>query len=202
MSASALADHASVPGVVPTVVRVPGDRLAGTRVREAALVLAGTAILVLAGRVTIPLPFTPVPVSLATLAVLLEGPVLGPRRASASTGLYLVLGLIGIPVFAGGASGWAFSSFGYIIGYLVAALVVGALAERGAGRSVGRMAGVAVLGSAIIYAVGLAWLVPWLGIGVREGLALGVVPFLIGDVVKIVLTAGLVPAVWTSTVRR
>lgn len=177
-------------------VRVLADLVAGTRLRDAALVLAGTAVIILAGRIAIPLPFTPVPISLATLGVLLTGATLGPVRALASSGLYLALGVLGAPVFAGGGAGWAFASFGYVIGYALAAALVGWLASRGWDRSVGRMALAMVLGGATVYVAGLAWMLPFLGVGLHEGVAMGVLPFLIGDALKTVVGATTLPVAW------
>lgn len=182
-------------------VRVLADLVPGTRTRDLVLVLAATALLVIAGRIAIPLPFTPVPISLATLGVVLTGAVLGPVRALASSGLYLLLGVLGAPVFADGGAGWAFASFGYVIGYVLAAALVGWLAARGWDRSVWRMALATVLGSAVVYAAGLAWLVPFLGVGLREGLALGVVPFLIGDALKTLVAATCLPLAWKMVQR-
>lgn len=182
-------------------LRVLADLLGGTRLRDIALVLAGTVLITVVGRIAIPLPFTPVPISLATLGVVLTGAALGPVRALASSGLYLVLGLLGAPMFAGGAAGWAFSSFGYIIGYVLAATVVGWLAQRGWDRSVWRMAVATVLGFVLVYVAGLAWLVPFLGVGLREGIVLGVVPFLIGDALKTVVAAAVLPVAWNLVPR-
>lgn len=173
--------------------RVLADLVGGTRTREIALVLAATAVLVLAGRIVIPLPFTPVPISLATLGVVLTGAALGPVRAAASSGLYLALGVLGAPVFADGRTGWAFASFGYVIGYVLAAILVGWLASRGADRSVWRMGAAAGAGAVVVYVVGLAWLMPFLGVGLREGLAMGVLPFLVGDALKTVVAATALP---------
>ena len=102
---------------------VLADLIPGTRVRDIALVLVGTLFIAVSGFILIPLPFTPVPLSLATFAVLLTGAALGPVRGVLSAALYLVLGVVGLPIFGNGFSGWAFASFGYIIGYVVAAVI-------------------------------------------------------------------------------
>ncbi len=175
---------------------VLADLIPGTRVRDVVLTLIGTAFITVAGYITIPLPFTPVPISLATFAVLLTGAALGPLRGSASAGLYLVLGLVGVPLFAHGASGWAFSSFGYIVGYVVAALLVGALARRRSDRSVWSTLGLAAVGSLTIYAFGVPWLAAFLGINLVTAFTLGVLPFLVGDAVKIAAMSALLPLTW------
>lgn len=175
---------------------VLADLLPGTRLRDASLVLACSAFMILSAQIAIPLWFTPVPLSLATFAVLLSGAALGPARAGLGIGLYLVLGLAGLPVFADRGSGWAFASFGYIIGYVLAAIVVGAFARRRADRSPGRTALAAVIGSLIVYATGLPWLMNHLDVGLAKGLDLGVWPFLAGDAIKAVAAALVLPVAW------
>ncbi|CAH0123351.1 biotin transporter BioY [Microbacterium sp. Bi121] len=164
--------------------------------RDVLLTLAGTAFITVAGYIAIPLWFTPVPISLATFAVLLTGAALGPLRGGASAGLYLALGIIGVPLFANGSAGWAFASFGYILGYVAAALLVGILARRRSDRNVWTTLGLAALGSLTIYAFGVPWLAAFVGVDLVAALTLGVVPFLIGDAVKIVAMAALLPATW------
>lgn len=175
---------------------VLADLIPGAHVRDAALTLLGTAFITVAGYIVIPLPFTPVPISLGTFAVLFTGATLGPLRGAASAGLYLALGLIGVPLFAHGASGWAFSSFGYIVGYVVAALLVGALARRRSDRNVWSTLSLAAIGSVTIYAFGVPWLAAFLGVDLVTAFTLGVLPFLIGDAVKIVAMSALLPLTW------
>lgn len=182
----------------PSIARTPvlADLIPGARVRDVALTLAGTAFITVAGFIAVPLPFTPVPLSLATFAVLLTGAALGPVRGSTSALLYLALGVIGVPLFAGGNAGWAFASFGYIIGYVVAAVLVGALARRRADRGVLSTIGLAALGSLAIYACGVPWLAAFAGVDLATAIGMGVVPFLIGDAIKVVAMAGLLPGTW------
>lgn len=175
---------------------VLADLIPGERTRDVALVLGATAFLVVAGQLSIPLWFTPVPLSLATFAVLLNGAALGPARAGLSTLLYLVLGMAGAPVFASQTSGWSFASFGYIVGFVPAAVVVGALARRRADRSVITTAATAALGSLIIYAFGVPWLMANLDVDLATGLDLGMYPFLVGDAIKALAAALLLPAAW------
>ena len=189
---------ASITSTTPVLT----DGIPGSRARDALLVLAGTAVITVAGYIAIPLPFTPVPLSLATFAVLLTGATLGPVRGAASAGLYLLIGLVGIPVFAGGGSGWAFSSFGYILGYVLAAAAVGRLARSRADRNVWSTLGLAALGTALIYLCGVPWLAVFLGVDLATALAFGVVPFLIGDTIKIVATAIVLPSAWRYIARR
>ncbi|WP_175956746.1 biotin transporter BioY [Schaalia sp. Marseille-Q2122] len=171
--------------------RVLADLVGGTRVRDAVIVLAGTALLAIAAQVQIPLPFTPVPVSLATLAVMLIAGTSGLGRAAASTGLYAALGVAGLPIFAAGRAGWAIPSLGYILGYILAAVLIGWVAQRAIGRSLWALLAAGVLASTLVYAAGLAWLVPFTGMSLAEGLSVGVLPFLIGDALKIAVFAGM-----------
>lgn len=175
---------------------VLADLIPGERVRDAVLVLAATAFLIVAGQIAIPLWFTPVPLSMATFAVLLSGAALGPVRAACSTLIYLVAGMAGAPIFASQASGWSFASFGYIVGFVPAAVVVGALARRRADRSVVTTFLTACLGSLIVYAFGLPWLIAFLDVDLATGLELGVTPFLTGDVIKALAASLLLPAAW------
>ncbi|RIJ71269.1 biotin transporter BioY [Nakamurella silvestris] len=182
--------------VVRSSAPVLADLIPGAKVRDAVLVLGGTGLITVAGQIAIPLPFTPIPLSLATFAVILTGAALGPARAAGSALLYLALGVAGVPLFAHQASGWAFASFGYIIGYVLAAVLVGHLARRRADRTVAATVAMAALGSLVIYAVGLPWLMSYVGVGLGKGLSLGVTPFLIGDLIKAVAAALVLPAAW------
>jgi len=107
--------------------------------------------------------------------------------------LYLVAGTAGIPWFSEQRSGFDFPSFGYILGFVLAAIVAGALARRGADRTVAGTIGLMIIGNLMIYALGVAWLANSLGLSVPRALELGAVPFLIGDALKILLAAGLLP---------
>jgi biotin transport system substrate-specific component len=195
----------------PTAIR-PGAVLAdllpavGSRsrafARDAALVAGGAALTGLAAQIAVPIPGTPVPVTGQTFAVLLLGAALGARRSFASLALYALVGMAGVPWFAGGGSGAGFASFGYVLAYLAAAPLVGALARRGADRTPLRTAGAMVLGNLAIYAIGVPYLAIALHVGAGKALALGMVPFLIGDAVKAVLAMGLLPTAWKLAARR
>lgn len=191
---SAPAAHLDRVPVLADLIRAGSPHSA--RIRDVILTLAGTAFITVAGFIVIPLPFTPVPLSLATFAVLLTGAALGPLRGGLSAGVYLALGLVGVPLFANGSSGWAFSSFGYILGYVAATLLVGILARHRSDRTVWSTLGLATLGTLAIYAFGVPWLAAFLGVDLATALMLGVVPFLIGDAIKIAGMAALLPATW------
>lgn len=177
----------------------------GVRARHVALILAGTLLIALAARFQFYLPGDPVPVTGQTFAVLLTGGALGLRRGLASTTLYLALGIYGVPVFAGGDHGLEIvqgPSGGYLIGFVLAAAVVGQLAELGWDRTVLGSIAAMLLGSILIYLVG----VPWLAVSTKQpfewAVANGLTPFLIGDALKLLLAAGAFPAAWWVVGRR
>jgi biotin transport system substrate-specific component len=176
--------------------RVLADLVPGSLVRDLALVIGAAAVTGAAAQISIPLPFTPVPISLQTFTVLLSGAALGPLRGGAAMLLYLLAGMAGVPWFSEQRSGFDFPSFGYIVGFVLAGVIVGALARRGADRSMAGTVAMMVLGNLLIYALGVPWLMASLEIDLATGIELGVVPFMIGDALKIAFAAVLLPATW------
>lgn len=175
---------------------VLGDLVPGRLVRDVALVLGAAAFVGIAAQVSVPVPGTPVPVSGQTFAVLLSGAALGLNRSVISMALYALAGALGVPWFTQGTSGWHFASYGYILGFVLAGAVVGALASRGGDRSPLRTVLTMTLGTVLIYAVGVPWLMAMTHSGFGAALSMGVRPFLIGDALKVLLAAGLLPGVW------
>ena len=184
--------------------------------RGTVLAIAGSLFVALSAQVSVPL--WPVPVTGQTFGVLLVGLVCGWRIGGAALLLYLIEGAIGLPFFAGGASGWSAvvgPSGGYIWGFVLAATLVGWLAERGWDRNVFTTAAAMLLGNVVLYVPGLIWLAifyagpgqdyiaaagattAW-GASINAGLA----PFILGDALKLLLAAALVPAVWSLLRRR
>lgn len=193
----------SPPFPLPRLVLA--DLLPGARARDAALVVGAAAFVGLSAQITVTLPFTPVPLTMQPFAVLLAGASLGLRRGSAGMLLYVLAGLAGVPWFAqhhGGSAVLHAASFGYLLAYPFVGGLVGALAARGGDRTVLRTAGTMTVGLLVIYAFGLPWLMATLDVGLAEGLALGVTPFLLGDAVKVALAAGLLPLTWRLTRHR
>ncbi len=167
------------------------------RLADAAAVTAMSWLIALCAQAAIPLPFTPVPLTGSTLGVLYAGALLGPRRGAAVVGLYLLQGLAGLPFFAGGAAGalvFLGPTGGYLVGFLPAAWVTGTLAERGWDRSAPRALAMMLLGSAVIFAFGAAGLARF--VPVERLFALGVLPFIPGDIVKSCVSAALLPIGW------
>lgn len=174
--------------------RVLGDAIPGARVRDALLVVGFAAAIGISAQIAFPLPFTPVPVTGQTFAVLLGAIVLGFGRASLGSALYLGLGLAGIPWFTWAGGG---ASMGYILGFVAAAMVVGLIADRGYARTPTSVALTMVLGNVIIYVFGVIVLAIVASMSATQALMAGVVPFLIGDALKIAAATALVPAAWT-----
>jgi len=189
---------ASLPVRRPLVL---GDLLPGALVRDVALVLGGAAFVGLSAQISVPLPGTPVPVTGQTFAVLLVGAALGWQRALPAMALYLAAGAAGVPWFAEHSSGTAAPSLGYVIGFLLSAAVVGALAARGGDRTPLRTVLTMLVGTLLIYAVGVPYLAADLGVSLAKAVELGVRPFLVGDALKVLLAAGLLPAAWRLTRR-
>lgn len=172
------------------------------RNRTMVLVVSGALLTALASQVRIPLGFTPVPINLATFAAVLTGGALGVRRGAASMGLYLALGIVGLPFFADWSSGWSTftgATGGYLICYPLVAAIVGAMAERGRDRHFAPFVAAIVAANAVVYFVGAAWLAHVIDVpmfGDPSAWTLGVRPFLAGDVVKMVAAGLLFPATW------
>jgi biotin transport system substrate-specific component len=165
--------------------------------RNALLIAAASLLTALAARIAIPVPWSPVPLTGQTFAVLLSGAVLGARRAFLAQTLYLAGGAIGLPVFAGGATGFAIfagPTGGYLLAFPFAAALVGALAQRGWDRRFVTMLAAMLLGSTVIFALGLIQLSRF--VPQAQLLAAGLLPFLPGDVVKGVLAALAFPFAW------
>ncbi len=173
--------------------------------RSVMLVVGFSWLTALAAQITIPLPFTPVPITGQSFAVLLTGLLLGPRLGVLAIGLYLLQGGLGLPFFKGGAGGYSYLFFAATAGYLwsfpLAAAVTGWLAERGWDRRVDTAMAAMALGSFVILGCGWAWLAI-VNQSAATAFQLGVVPFLIGDVVKIVLAGSVLPLAWKVVGRR
>lgn len=166
---------------------------------DALLVVAGSLFVAALAQVSLPLPFTPVPITGQSFAVLLVGAVLGARRGATSLALYLLEGSLGLPVFANGTSGWARllgPTGGYLIGFVAAAWIVGYLTERGLSRHWYMLLLTFLAGEAAIYLLGVPWLA--LFIGADRALIGGLYPFLPGDALKALLAAIVLPSVRTA----
>ncbi|HEX3245432.1 MAG TPA: biotin transporter BioY [Chloroflexota bacterium] len=175
--------------------------------QDALLVVAGSLLVALSASIAIWLPNTPVPVTAQTLTVLLTGALLGSRLGSLALLTYLAEGLAGLPVFAGGTNAWSPSRIpgvptilgptaGYLVGFVVAAWLTGWLSERNWDRRVHTALLAMLAGQAMIYVCGLSGLVRFAP--AANLFELGVLPFLVGDAIKIALGAMVLPAGWVA----
>lgn len=157
-------------------------------------ILGFAALTAVGARLTVELPFTPVPITLQVLAVLLAGLALGAKDGAASQVAYLAAFTAGLPVDAGGlgTAAWTRPSAGYLAGFVLGAFVTGLLAEIGDRRSNVLRFGAALAGVAAIYVVGAAWLTyGFLGGDWALGWSQGIAPFIVIDIAKAVVASGL-----------
>jgi len=201
----------------PTLIDsvIPGKSLT----KDIALIVGFSLLVTLFAQIAIRLPFTPVPITGQTLAVLLTGGALGANRGAASLALYLLMGTVGLPFFAPsgaalegelihfifpwegtGAAFWTLASGGYVVGFVAAAYVVGRLAERGWER--GWSVTVAMLlGNVLIYVPGLLWLAYKID-SFDNALVFGLYPFIVGDLIKLYIAAIALPGAWALIGRK
>lgn len=163
------------------------------------LVVAAAGLTALAAQWRIDLPFTPVPITGQTFAVLLTGAALGLKLGAAGQLLYVAAGAVGAPVFTDGSRGLEIvrgATGGYLIGFIFAAGLVGWLAERRQDRTFATMFTAFIAGSAVIYGLGLIGFMSATGFSLAEAFEKGLLPFLFGDLVKAVAAGVLLPGAW------
>jgi len=171
-----------------------------TRATSVLLVVGAAGLTALAAQWEIHLPFTPVPITGQTFAVLLTGAALGMTLGAAGQFLYVAAGAAGLPIYSGGAAGWeearAVGTTGYLIGFIVAAGLVGYLAERRHDRTFSTMFTAFLLGSFVIYGFGVVGLMFIFDMSFSEAIVAGVIPFLLGDLIKAAAAGLLLPGAW------
>ena len=185
--------------------RVLADLVPRVRARDAALIVSAAALTAVCAQITFYLPGNPVPVTGQTFAVLLSGAALGANRGAAAMLLYILVGMIGLPVFADGDHGMKVvtgASGGYLIGFLAAGWVVGRLAEARFDRTPVKALPLFLIGSAIVYAIGVPWLAVSADQSIGWAISNGFVDFIPGDLVKAAAAAGVLPLAWTLARRR
>lgn len=173
------------------------------RLFDAALIAAFSLIVAASAQVAIPLPFTPVPVTLQTMAVLATGALLGSRRGTAAILLYIGEGVAGLPVFSMGRAGIAHlmgPTGGYLVGFLAAAYLAGLLCEKGWDRKWITALAALLTADMAIYLPGLLWLAAFTGFS--RAIFLGALPFAAADIVKAAACASLLPLGWKAFSRR
>ncbi len=161
--------------------------------RQVAMVVGASLFVALCARLSLPLPFTPVPLTLANFGVLVVGLLLGSKRGFAALVLYLAQGAAGLPVFSpaglGGIAQLLGPTGGYLLAYPLAAFIAGWIAERGAGKF-GRFVAAALAAEVVIFAGGLAWLMV-LTHGATQAMTFGLYPFVFAEIIKIAAAAGI-----------
>ena len=200
-------DPATEKGITIADFLVPvrvGERVS-PRLRNVALVISGAFLIFLTARVYVVIPGNPVPYTLQTLGILVVGGALGLRRGGLAAALYVAIGIVGLPFFAEGKGGVQVilgATGGYLVGFVLAAGLVGRLAELGWDRRIGGALGATALGTLAIYLVGVPWLAVTTGMSLGDAIATGFVPFILIDIVKLVVAAVVFPAAWWVVGRR
>lgn len=167
---------------------------------------ASLGVLTAAGAyVTIPLPFSSVSITAQTFFVLLAGLLLGARWGATAMVIYLMIGAAGFPVFSGGAGGIGVMfgpTGGYLIGFVFAAFIVGYIAKRAVGKGSKYRRGLFIMGmivgSAVIYAVGVPWLALVTNFTLTEAVVFGLLPFVLGDIIKAVAAVLVAESLWST----
>lgn len=171
------------------------------RTKQMVLIALMTAVTCVLGPLSIPLPFSPVPISLTNFAIFLAIFVLGMKSGTISFIIYLLLGAIGVPVFSsfrGGLQVLAGPTGGYLIGFIFLALIMGFALEHFDRKLVPTIIGM-IIGMAVCYAFGTVWLAKLLSLSFKESLMMGVIPYLPGDAAKIIIAAIVGPKLYGAT---
>ena len=173
------------------------------RTKQMVLIALMTAVTCVLGPLSIPLPFSPVPISLTNFAIFLAIFVLGMKNGTISFIIYLLLGAVGVPVFSsfrGGLQVLAGPTGGYLIGFIFLALIMGFALDHFDRKLVPTIIGM-IIGMAVCYAFGTVWLAKLLSLSFKEGLMMGVIPYLPGDAAKIIIAAIVGPKLYGATQR-
>jgi biotin transport system substrate-specific component len=195
---------ASTPAL-PARPLVLADLVPAVRARDVGLVALGVVFTALLAQVAIPVPGSPVPITGQTLAVVLTAASLGPIRGLAVNLAYLLVGLVGVPVFAdasGGVHVVVGATGGYIVGFIPAAYLIGLAARRGMDRTPWKALPLFAAGQAIIFAVGVPWLAVVAHLSASQALSAGFYPFILGGVVKAAVAAAVLGSAWAVVRRR
>jgi biotin transporter BioY len=180
-----------------TVVDVfrPDEKISAV-LYDAIIIICGSLLLGLSAQVKVYLPFSPVPITGQTFAVLMLAALLGSKRGVMAILAYLVEGILGLPVFAGGMGPATLigPTGGYLVGFVAVAYVVGKLAEMGWDRRVSTTIAAMLAGEIVLYTFGVCWLA--IMTNIRIALTVGLYPFIVGDVLKVVLAAAVLPSGW------
>lgn len=208
MGETSVATSNSTAALAPSLLPARGSRT----LQEVALVLAGTLVLYISAKISV--PFYPVPMTLQTLAIMAIAAAYGLRLGTLTVLAYLGEGLAGLPVFTAtppavaGPTYFLGATGGFLAGFVLLAIIVGYAADRGWDKSFVRLFGAMIVADVVVFALGVAWLAAFAHLGSKTGIgfpaawANGAVPFLLGDLLKIALAAAFVPAVWSLVGKR
>jgi biotin transport system substrate-specific component len=199
-----------MPPTLLGFVLTRGDSRALQTAERAAAIVSAAVLTAIAAQISVPLPFTPVPFTFQPMVVLLGAAALGSRLAMASQVLYLLLGAAGLPVFAAspilpqGVLRLFGPTGGYLMAYPLAAFATGWLAERGFDRRYWTAFAAMLCGLTIVFAGGVLWLAFFAhpAVGLRTAVAAGFAPFIVGDLLKLLVAAGVMPSLWWLTESR
>ncbi len=181
-----------------------GERVSPV-LRNIVFIIAGALLIYLTSRISIPIPDSPVPFTLQNFGVLVVGGGLGMRRGGLAGLLYVALGAVGLPFFAEGKGGVDVilgTNGGYLVGFIVAAALVGRLAELGWDRRIGGAVGATLLGTLVIYVIGVPWLAQAAHLTPADAIAKGLEPFVVFDTIKLLVAAAVFPVAWWVVGRR
>ena len=173
------------------------------KTKQMVLIALMTAVTCVLGPLSIPLPFSPVPISLTNFAIFLAIFVLGMKNGTISFIIYLLLGAVGVPVFSsfrGGLQVLAGPTGGYLIGFIFLALIMGFALDHFDRKLVPTIIGM-IIGMVVCYAFGTVWLAKLLSLSFKEGLMMGVIPYLPGDAAKIIIAAIVGPKLYGATLK-
>lgn len=194
-----MATAASLPARGPARTLVLADVIPGARVRDAVLVTGAALLTALLAQVAIPVAGSPVPITGQTLAVVLTGAALGPARGFAGQALYVLLGAVGLPFYAGADSGLHVvtgANGGYLLGFLPAAYLIGLAARQGQDRRITRALPLFALGQLVIFAIGVPWLAVAAHLSASAAIDAGFTPFIVGGLVKAAIAGVALPGAW------
>jgi biotin transport system substrate-specific component len=189
---------------VPRSISLREAVLPHTLLTSAVLLVAGVAFVAVCAQISIPLSFTPVPITGTTFAVAIVGTTYGANLGGLTLLAYYVAGMAGAPIYGESDSGWDAATgptAGYLVGFILAAYLLGFLAQRRWDRRLASSISLMLCGSVVIYALGLSWLAYDLSLGLDGTLEAGLYPFIVGDVIKLYLAAALVPLAWRAVER-
>lgn len=169
--------------------------------REVLLVISGSLFIALMAQIRIPLPFTPVPITGQTLAILLIGATFGSKRGAITTLLYLLEGGLGLPFFAGGAAGMIHfmgPTGGYLVGFVLSAFLTGYLCEKGIDKKLKTAIPFFMITQLPIFFCGVLWMSLLLKLNFTTALQLGFLPFIPGEIIKALLAGSILPTCWKA----